>query len=189
MGPVPSQRDDNHQEPLRHGEAQVQLVLVIVVIITFITIITLTFRLVVLRNKESLEQLSVKPISQYPLLLDDMVGHIIVFVLNDILIILSSSMTWPPTSLPSSPIIQIFAIINNNIVTIHVITIITNNIVISNITPDEKVLQIFESDEFKKFRAKRELRVHKGKLVMTNKNMMAMTKVVMLTTGCRVWAS
>ena len=118
-----------------------------------------------------------------------MVGHIIVFVLNDILIILSSSMTWPSTSLPSSPIIQIFAIINNNIVTIHVITIITNNIIINNIISDEKVLQIFESDEFKKFRAKRELRVHKGKLVMTNKNMMAMTKVVMLTTGCRVWAS
>ena len=23
VGPVPSQRDDNHQEPLRHGEAQV----------------------------------------------------------------------------------------------------------------------------------------------------------------------
>ena len=42
-----------------------------------------------------------------------------------------------------------------------------------------KVLQIFESDEFKKFRAKRELRVHKGKLVMTNKNMMVMTMVVM----------
>ena len=97
MGPVPSQRDDNHQEPLRHGEAQVQLVLVIVVIITFITIITLTFRLVVLRNKESLEQLSVKPISQYPLLLDDMVGHIIVFILNDILIILSFSTTWSDT--------------------------------------------------------------------------------------------
>merc|ERR1719397_998325 len=52
-------------------------------------------RLVVLRNKQSLEQLSVKPISQYPLLLDDM---------------------------------------------------------------------IFEGEEFKKFRAKRELRVHKGKL-------------------------
>merc|ERR550519_1615094 len=52
-------------------------------------------RLVVLRNKQSLDQLSVKPISQYPLLLDDM---------------------------------------------------------------------IFESEEFKKFRAKRELRVHKGKL-------------------------
>ena len=115
-----------------------------------------------------------------------MVRHIIVFVLNDILIILSSSMTWPPTSLPSSPIIQIFAIINNNIITIHVITIITNNIIISKIIPDEKVLQIFESDEFKKFRAKRELRVHKGKLVMTNKNMMVMTMVVMQGLGIMI---
>ena len=106
VGPVPSQRDDNHQEPLRHGEAQVQLVLVIVVIITFITIITLTFRLVVLRNKESLEQLSVKPISQYPLLLDDMVGHIIVFILNDIIIILFFSITWSDTSLFLSSMIS-----------------------------------------------------------------------------------
>ena len=28
-------------------------------------------------------------------------------------------------------------------------------------------MQIFEGEEFKKFRAKRELRVHKGKLVIT----------------------
>ena len=66
-----------------------------------------------------------------------MVGHIIVFVLNDILIILSSSMTWPSTSLPSSPIIQIFAIIINNIFITHVIFIIANNIIINNIIPDE----------------------------------------------------
>ena len=33
---------------------------------------------------------------------------------------------------------------------------------------DPNCLQIFEGEEFKKFRAKRELRVHKGKLVTTN---------------------
>ena len=43
----------------------------------------------VLRNKESLEQLSVKPISQYPLLLDDMVIviNIIIIIINTIIII------------------------------------------------------------------------------------------------------
>ena len=75
--------------------------------------------------------------------------------------ILSFSTTWSDTSLflssmislSSSPhchrhqlnaiIIQIFAIIINNIIIIHVIAIIANNIIINNIIPDESFADLW----------------------------------------------